>query len=127
MQKRLLAVLLLCATGVCQHKPEQDFVKHLRDATAKKGLHWEIVCADYLDNPEKAFFAEAQYPTDTGGYIEDGGKPFWAEFGRTQREAAENLVQSLKGNPIPRDHRPQETGRKKHCPDPITGGPEMQR
>jgi hypothetical protein len=87
----------------------------LRTEAHKRGLHWHILCEDY-ETPDKQFFAYAADAKEPSGakYIEDGAvKPWWAENGSTQADAAYRLYLKIIGT----EGRPGD----KLCDFPLTG------
>lgn len=121
--KRLLVILLLA--GVC-HAAEPDYVGKLRAVAAKRHLYFKIFCTD--SGLREFEFLAVALPTGMpygAYYVEDGARPWWGEYGSTQREAGMNPMRSLEGPPniIP-DRRPKPALEREHrqCPPPIEGG-----
>jgi hypothetical protein len=96
----------------------------LRAEAHKRGLRWLVVCEDYEKDPSKQFFAMAEDNNVPIGatYIEEGAKPWWAEDGETQADAAYRLYLSIQQPPnIHPSHRGEEHAHKKWCPPELRG------
>lgn len=116
-------VALLAASAAGQVRAET--AKKLAATAGVKHLHYIVECSPMIfeDRSDMNFIAWANIPGhDSGQTIEEGGKPDWTVFGRTEEEAAEKLIAALQGPPttFPKHAEPEKP--KKQCAKPLEGG-----
>jgi hypothetical protein len=102
---------------------EAEPIAHWRTVAHSKGLRWKILCTQNPRSPNEMFWGYA-WPdgTEETGYIEDGAKPYWDAFGRSQEAVATKLYALTQGPPnqFP-EHRPKWKLPEKECPLPLHG------
>lgn len=118
-----------CADAFTEMKidaPPKDWIVEWKRVAKERKLYFRIMCADFVpEGNDCSFIGYAwQHPGDDRYYVEDGGKPHWASCGKTQQEAARQLVSDIESPP---NFQPQSRVKEKphrQCVPPITGAPD---
>jgi hypothetical protein len=100
-----------------QERQEPEPWKSIREKMESRHLHWNVFCDS--SNEQESYLAYAYVEGEhMGGYVEDGGKPYWTPHKRyrTREEAGVALSKLVAGPPntYP-EHQPHNEKTKTHC------------